>query len=101
MELEPGIGPLGGKSDQRHPSKSWTLLHRVGDIWLCILSLVLLATCPKLYGIASTICLTLLRRVLGPKLGLAALLLSLPAFSFLVLAPNVILQTHYSPLTSY
>jgi hypothetical protein len=100
MELEPGIGPLGAKLGQRHPSKSWTLLHRVGDIWLCILSLSLLATCPKLYGVTFAVCLVWLRLALGGKLGVAALLLSLPAFSFLVLAPKFIRCTNYGPLTS-
>lgn len=100
MELQARIGSLGAKSGQRHPPRSWTLLHRLGDSWLCILSLALLATCPKLYGTSLVICLVWLRVVLGGKLGLAALLLSLPAFSFLVLAPNFVRCRNYGPLTS-
>ncbi len=94
------VGLLGARCGQLPPSKIWLILHRAGDIWLSIMAVVLLAGGLKLFSIASVICLIWLRRGLGGKLGVAALVLSLPAFSFLVLAPNFIRCTNYGPLTS-
>jgi hypothetical protein len=84
------VGLLGARCGQLPPSKTWLILHRAGDIRLSIIGLVLLAARTKLFSIASVISLIWHQRIWGPKLRVAALVLSLPAFTFLVLAPNFI-----------